>query len=116
MTSCQGVAPGHDVIRAVQLLALPAVRENGNLAVLAQSDEAPFLLLADEQPPVLIEGEPVGIARRLAKDRLPTAGRPPVNSVPVNIAEQEKAFGTPNRSLRELEAVGYFFDNGRSIE
>src|SRR5262249_5679199 len=102
--------------RAVQLLAVPAVRENGNVAVLAQSDEEPFLLLADEQPPALIEGEPVGIARRRAKDRLPAAGRPPVNSVPVNIAEQEKVLGTPNRSLRELEALGHFFNNGGGIE
>ncbi len=63
-----------DVVRAVQPLAIPAVREHGDRPVMLGAGDPAATLLAADQAALPVDGVPVGIASRMAEDASRTGG------------------------------------------
>jgi hypothetical protein len=86
--------------------------------------DATVAVLADREPPLRIEREPVGarlvvatdvragIAALRPKDRDGPVGCQPVDRVGVRRAEEEGAVTRPDRPLGELEPAGHAFCAG----
>jgi len=101
-----------DVVRAVEPLALIAIRQDGDRAIMLCPADTPRLMLAGDQPTLPIDGIAVGVIRGLPEDRgLPmafvVAHHPVVRRIRKHQKSSERKIGW---SLRPLKTRGEFVD------
>jgi hypothetical protein len=101
----------HDVVRAVQLLALPVRGENRALARGRFHDEGAGDVLANVEIPRAVIGHAVALIARIAHFEDAFACAPPAADVARHVAEVEALlFGVPDRPLAEPEPCTELLD------
>ena len=111
-------------MRAIQPLSYVTIGEHGDVAVRLDADDAPVPVLANGEPPVRVEGEPVGAGlgvfpdvcsgvAALGAENSDHADRvPAVDDIGVGRAEKQPAVTCPHRARGELKAMSNPFEAG----
>jgi hypothetical protein len=103
----QAIGADDDVVGAVQPGARPGLGQRLNPATVPiHPRDAPAVLLTEDDSAVLRKRLTVGGSCLIAKDRERAALAQPVGTLGPDVLEQERPVRTPERPLRELEAVG----------
>ena len=114
----RAIRPDDDVVRAVQALAVIAVGDDRDAAVVLGADHAPAAVLAADEPSLAIDGVAVGVAGRLAEDADRAAALvEPHHAVVGNVGEDEIApAGEVCRPLGPASAGPQPLDVRRAVE
>src|SRR5439155_3617600 len=105
------VGPADDVVGAVELLALIVRGDRHDAPVGLRARHLAGGVLAREQAPLAIVGEPVGHVARLAEGGDAVPGRPAAHVVARHVApEQKLARRMPQRPLGEEEAAAQLLE------
>src|SRR5205823_6435664 len=115
------VALAHHVVRAIETLALVALREGGHGSILLGTRYAPVPMLTRDEAALPVQGKSIctdlhtlwkfTAENRFTKSRELSRGSPLHNRVGRNITEQQvSSIAQPDWALRELKIAGYLLD------
>src|SRR6516165_115011 len=114
----------HQVMGAVQPLSYVTIGEHGDVTVRLDADDAPVPVLANGEPPVRVEGEPVGaglgvfpdvcsgVAALRAENSDHADWVPAVDDIGAGRAEKQRAVACPYRARGELKATSHPLEAG----
>src|SRR4030081_2399306 len=108
------VSGHHDVVRRIELLAVEAVEDGRDSAVVLGARDTPGVMLAAEQPPLPVPGIAVRIVRRLAEHTHVTVFLVPAHhSIVGNVAPDQAAIVPDiDRPFGPAEPGGDALDGG----
>ena len=110
------VARDDDVVRAVQLLALPVRGERLARSVRLLADDRARDVLADDEVAVVVERHAVALVARVSQHRDSLVGMPAAALVAGHVAEVERPVGHPDRALGEGEPCRDLLDLGVLVD
>ena len=95
------VGMNHHVIRGVQLLALKAIHQHGDGAIMFGARHPARVMLARDQPPLTVAAVPIAVVRGTAEYRdLSRFLKPPQHTVVGNVAEEKvSSLSNPHRTF-----------------
>src|SRR5262249_19218062 len=106
----RAVGLDHDVVGAVQSLALETLGEHGARTVVRDARDATAVVLGGDHATLSIEGEAVGVPPRVRGQLRPLGQAAPARDALVRDIAEEQGAGAPHRPLREGEPACHAFD------